>query len=208
MLALLVAAALTACSAPAPAPVASPSASPAAPSPSPSATSGPSAGPSAGPTSAPAGPLALPACADLLPLSFVQSIYTPQAEALDVGVAPAEVMPGPAAAAAVTAAVSSEICSWGIPASEAGFHVVVAELSATSRDALVTALRAAGTFTEHAAGARTTFTRDLSSEDFRIAVTYAFDGSAWVTATGTATTEVTDAVAATAMDAVIAANPR
>lgn len=189
---------------------------PAASSPSPTVSASPtataSAEPSATPlptpsTEAPAGPLALPACEALLPLAVAQEQLGGNTIALDPWATAAEVMPGPAAVEAASSAVQSELCAWGIPNSDGGFHVVTAELTAASADGLKAALRSAGTFAEIPVEGGTAFSRDLDSEIGAFAVAYVFYGPAWVTAVGSLTSEGARSIALTALDAVRTANP-
>lgn len=172
--------------------------------PAPSATADGPASPTA--SVALRGPLTLPSCPDLLPMSVVQTQFGPNAVALDVWSTASEVMAGPAAADAVSAAVSSEICAWGIPNSDGGFHVVAAELTPAAATSLISSLRTAGTFTEQATGPRVSFTRDLENEIGSYAVTYIFDKTAWVTAVGALTPAGIRPIGDAAMDAVVAAN--
>lgn len=196
----------------APGPSASPTAKGSAAAPAVSATAdgaaspSPSPSPSLTPSVTLRGPLTLPSCPDLLPMSVVQTRFGPNAVALDVWSTASEVMAGPAAADAVSAAVSSEICAWGIPNSDGGFHVVAAELTPTAATSLIASLRTAGTFTEQATGARISFTRDLENEIGSYAVTYIFDRTAWVTAVGALTPAGIRPIGDAAMDAVVAAN--
>lgn len=169
---------------------------------SPSATPGaPSASPGL------AGPLTLPACVDLLPLSVAQEQMGGDATVpLDIWETASEVMPGPAAADAVRGAVASQICAWGIPNSDGGFHVVAAELTPASAASLIASLRSAGTFTEQPVPGGVSFARDLDSEIGSYAVAYVFVGSAWTTAVGSLASNSARHVAMVAMDAVASAN--
>lgn len=190
----------------APGPSSSPTAKESTAAPAPSTTADGPASPSPTASVALRGPLTLPSCPDLLPMSVVQTQFGPNAVALDVWSTASEVMAGPAAADAVSAAVSSEICAWGIPNSDGGFHVVAAELTPAAATSLISSLRTAGTFTEQATGARISFTRDLENEIGSYAVTYIFDQTAWVTAVGALTPAGIRPIGDAAMDAVVAAN--
>ncbi|PZU46941.1 MAG: hypothetical protein DI566_06350 [Microbacterium sp.] len=180
---------------------ASASAAPTTPAVSPSATAG-------APTTSPglSGPLTLPACVDLLPLSVAQDQLGDGTVPLDIWETASEVMPGPAAADAVRGAVASQICAWGIPNSDGGFHVVAAELTPASAASLIASLRAAGTFTEQSVPGGVSFARDLDSEIGSFAVAYVFVDSAWTTAVGSLVSASARDVAVAAMDAVAAAN--
>lgn len=187
---------------PAPAPTVAPTVSE-TPSPSVTPSTTPDAAPT--PTAEADGPLALPACVDLLPLSTAQAQLGGDTVSLDIWATAAEVMPGPAAAAAVSTAEQSVICAWGIPNSDGGFHVVAAELTRASAESLIAQLRAAGTFAEQSVPGGASFSRDLDSELGSFAVSYVFVDTAWVTAVGSLTAAGARTIATTAMDAVTSA---
>lgn len=181
--------------------VATPSGSP---TPSPSATPGGDATPSASPSAEPEA-LEIPGCDDLIPLPVVQAHF-PNAVPIESGADPADVMAGPAATTAVRAAVQAEICTWGIPASDGGFNVIVAELTESARDGLVAELRGAGTFTEGAVGGGVSFSREIDTELGITTVTYVFDDRVWVTVNGTLHLDSSRQLAAAALEGVRAAN--
>lgn len=202
---------LSAC-VPEPAPSASPSAEPTqttpAASPTPTASPTPEPGaeptPSASPTAQPSA-LTIPDCDDLLPLPVVQGQF-PNAVPIETGADPADAMAGPAATAAVRAAAQAEICTWGIPASDGGFNVIVAELAERARDDLIGALRGAGTFTEGSVGGGVSFSREIDTELGITTVTYVFDDRVWVTVNGTLHLDSSRQLAAAALESVRAAN--
>lgn len=208
VVALLGVLALGACSA-TPTPAAS-SPSPVA-SPATTAAGEPSATPLPTPsTEVTAGPLALPSCEALLPLAFVQERFGERTVAIDLAVAGttsvADAMAGPAAAEAAAGAVQSELCMWGIPYSDSGFHAVAAELTPASADSLIAALRAAGTFEEQPLAGGVMFSREFE-DGIGLSVAYVFVDTAWTTAMGTIGAESARSVASAAMDSVRTANP-
>lgn len=198
---------LTGCT-PGPPPGGTPSADPtssapsAAPTPSVSPTPGPGAEPTPGESPR---ALAIPACEDLIPLGIVQA-YFPNAVPIESGVDPADLVAGPAAAAALRSAAQAEVCTWGIPASDGGFNVIVAELAESARDALIAELRGAGTFAEGSVGGGTSFSREIETELGLTAVTYVFDERTWVTVDGTLELDSSRQLAAAALEGVRAAN--
>lgn len=187
-----------------------PSASP-MPTASPSPTSTTPATPTPTPTAStdPGTPsrVVLPACANLLPLSTVHALFGDAAEPLDAGGSAADRMPGPRAAEAARSARQTVVCSWGIPFSDGGFSVVAAELSTASRDSLLASLRGASSYRATRIDGATAFTHSEESEFGTIGVVYVFEGRVWITVTGTLTIDTGREFAASALDAVRAANP-
>lgn len=206
---------LSAC-VPEPAPSGSPSAEPTISSPSASATPtapstpDPGAEPSPGASPSPSATaqpraLVIPACNNLIALSVVRA-HLQNAVPIETGANAADVMAGPAAAAAVRAASQAELCTWGIPASDGGFNVIVAELTASARDGLISALRGSGTFTEGSVGGGVSFSREVDTELNRTTVTYVFDDRTWVTVNGTLVMDSSRQLAAAALESARAAN--
>lgn len=182
-----------------PTPTSSPTTTPGAtPTPTPTPTRSPSPGT---PSRA-----VLPGCDDLLPLSTVHALFGDAAEPLDAGGSAEDYMPGPAAARAAASARQSAVCTWAIPFSDGGFTVVTAELSASSRDALLSSLRGASSYRSTRIDGARAFTHESDSEFGTIAVVYVFDGSVWITVTGTLTVATAREFASSALDAVRAAN--
>ncbi|OAZ44923.1 hypothetical protein A9Z40_10800 [Microbacterium arborescens] len=92
---------------------------------------------------------------------------------------------GPAAQDALAASDDATACLWGVPRS--GRAVSIAVVSASeAAPRLIAALRdASDTFTEERSGTATVFTGDaIEAGDVSTAVTYVFDGAAWITVGG------------------------
>ena len=152
-------------------------------------------------------PLVLPDCVDLVPLTVAQDALGPDTVALTPGASAADLMPDPAAADAARDAVSTRVCTWGIPQSDGGFNVILAELAPAARDALVASIRAAGTFTESAVGGELSFSAEIANELGTTSVVSVFVGTGWVTVSGSLEDAGALAVAGAALDGLRAANP-
>ena len=151
--------------------------------------------------------LMLPDCVDVVPLSVAQDALGPDTVALTPGASAADLMPDPAAADAARDAVSTRVCTWGIPQSDGGFNVILAELAPAARDALVASIRAAGTFTESAVGGELSFSAEIANELGTTSVVSVFVGTGWVTVSGSLEDAGALAVAGAALDGLRAANP-
>lgn len=173
----------------------------------PVATPSPDTTAPAEPSDPPSSALVIPDCDDLLTLPTARSVLGDDTQAIPPTASAMDVIPGPVAVGAVRTAAQSSICLWGIPNSDGGFHVVVAELSDDARDDLIAALRSAGTFTESVIDGAPAFTRDLSNEIGTTSVAYVFDGPSWVTAVGSLGVGGAQIVAGEVLDAVQTANP-
>lgn len=92
---------------------------------------------------------------------------------------------GPAAQAAFADAADATACLWGVPNSGNALSIAVAR-TADDGSGLMTALReASATFAEEAVGSAVVFTADgLENGDVTTAVTYVFDGPAWISVGG------------------------
>ena len=97
---------------------------------------------------------------------------TPPLEALSM-------IPGPVAQQAFTGSVSTNVCAWGIPGSDAGIEAAVAVLDANTSAELVEALSASGSYRQQSRGGVEVFAHPLpgGSESW---VGFGFNGPYWV----------------------------
>ena len=115
----------------------------------------PASTPSGSPSGTPSGgaaptPLAMPGCDELLTRADIDRLVSPEAEAVDL---PSDVdltqyTPTDATAAAVTAAVSAQGCSWAVPQTDSGSTAVVADLAPGQAEPLRASLAADPMFTQ------------------------------------------------------------
>ncbi|RZI95910.1 MAG: hypothetical protein EOO67_01595 [Microbacterium sp.] len=179
--------------------------------PVPSETAAPSPSPSPSPSATPDSPDApdaavIPSCGELIPLPVVRALFADAADTIAVSGSPADHMPGPLAARTVRTASQAEMCAWGVPASDGGFSVVTAEITAKARDELIDALRSASGYRERALGGEIAFTREVDNELGTTTVAYVFVDTVWITVNGTLDTRTARELAAEALDAVRLAN--
>lgn len=178
-------------------------------SPSETASSSPDAGAEGPSSSAPPAPqpstetveFSIPACADQLDLSVVQANFSANAEFIGE-LLPEElggVMAGPVAETALSEATQKHGCVWGVPQSDGGFTVVVAELPSASRDTL-TAELAASSFTGSLIGTSPAYTWEREDAIGTITTVYAFASPVWVTVTGAGTAGSQTPIAADVLD--------
>lgn len=97
---------------------------------------------------------------------------TPPLEALSM-------IPGPVAQQAFTDSVSTNVCSWGIPSSDAGIEAAVAVLDANTSAELVDALSASGSYQQQSRGGVELFAHPLpGGRDSWVG--FGFHGPYWV----------------------------
>lgn len=105
---------------------------------------------------------------------------------------------GPAAQDALAGAEESVACLWGVPNSGRAVTIAVAKDPNEAPDLIAALREAVTTFSEEQVGSALVFTGDdLEAGDLTTAVTYVFDGAAWISVGGgeLATPEATREVA-------------
>ncbi|MBH0022878.1 hypothetical protein [Salinibacterium sp. SWN248] len=167
----------------------------------PPATASPSSSPIPTPD-----PLILPGCDTLLPLNDAKSLFSPSTVVLGAD----DTIPirGDELPEIDTAAGNASVaknCIWGVPNSDGGFTVVVADISEADATNLQDALLATG-FTGASAGTVTTLEKEFETAVGWSAQTHYFVSDLWVYVSGTST-ELTVNVADAVLDQVRTANP-
>lgn len=176
--------------------------------PLPESTSTPSSASSATSTPTPAAAsVMLPGCEALLSLPAAQALLGPNTQFL--GESAAGDFAGhfeiPQIPAALVDAAQSRICHWGIPNSDGAFSLVVAEISATQRTTLTTALTTAG-FASSSSDPVTTLELEREGVVSSEAAVHLFTGDVWVLSDGTGLS-VNGPVAVAALTSLRSANP-
>ena len=193
----VVALALAGCAQPAPeaAPTSSPTVKPTpAPSPTPTVT---------------LPPLAIPDCETLVPIDVVHAAFSEYAEFRRETPAGEfqNFLALPSQTTVLTGASPSRACTWAVPNSDGAVQVVAAGISAAQRDALAIELAAAGFVEVVNAGAAVFSLGDPNENGMTSAgTTHILSGDAWIIAEATRT-ELSDALASGALDALRTANP-
>ncbi len=151
--------------------------------------------------------LELPGCEELLTIEEARALFSGNTEFF--GETPGADFTGhfdiPEIATAITGSAQSKTCRWGVPNSDGSFSLVVAEIAPADRAALTAALTAAG-FASSTAGPVTTFELERDGMVSTESATHHFTGDAWILSDGTGLA-VSGPVAASALDAIRAANP-
>lgn len=142
-------------------------------------------------TEAPAAEIDLDAlaCTDLLDLAVAQAQFGADAQFI-AQLGPGEftgIMAGPVAETALTEAMQTIGCIWGIPQSDGAFTVVVAALPQASRDTFTTAL-GSSVFTGTLIGTAPAYTWERDDALGLFTTVYAFASPLWVTVSGAGTT--------------------
>jgi hypothetical protein len=171
-------------------------------------TEGPSGSPSASPSGeAEPTPLTLPPCGDLLTRADIDRLVG--ADAVEYEIDPdaelTEFTPTPYTAEALTAAQSSTACGWGIPQTDAGFTVVVAELTTDDAEALRTRLASDATFAAEEQSGASVFTGE-DEEGLGYGYALVLLGPLWITVQGPGAEQGRE-VGLQVLDTVRAANP-
>jgi hypothetical protein len=178
---------------------------PTTPSASPEPSETPSASATPSPTPEPAA-LVIPDCDALLSLELARSLFADNTEAMgELDPAQFGIEDVPAAATTVSAATQTRFCGWGVPQSDGVFTLVVAEIAASDRAALETALVTAG-FSDVTMGTVTTYEAERDGEVSTLADTLLFTGDVLIVGGGT-TLGLTGAVVGSALDALRTENP-
>jgi hypothetical protein len=176
--------------------------------PSPSATppAPPSATASSTPSPAPAA-LVIPDCGRLLSLEDARALFSDNTEFFGQfpGVEFSGHLESPEIGAAISGATQSTTCRWGVPNSDGSFSLLVAETTSVDRANLTAALTAAG-FASSTAGSTTSFTLERDGVVSTESAVHVFTGDVWILSDGTGLA-LSTAVAASALDALRAANP-
>lgn len=183
----------------------SPSASP---STSGEASASPSADSGGDATSAPVA-FSIPLeCADWLDLSVVQANFAADSQLIEA--MPPEdlagLLPGPVAEAALAEATQKRGCLWGVPQSDGGFIVIMAELPAASRTTLTDALDTSA-FVATTIGSSPAYVLEDENEIGTVTTVYAFADPAWVAITGSGTTASQTPIMADILDHLRALYP-
>lgn len=167
-----------------------------------SSTPAPTPTPDAGPE-----PFTISGCEAMLPLPLAQELFSANTEFF--GESPAVGFSGsfavPAIQSALSTAPQARLCSWGVPSSDGAFALVVAELPAPDQAPVIAALTTAG-FAPSSSGTETTLRLEQDGLVSSEAQTHIFTGAVWILVDGTSA-ELTDAVAASALTVLRAANP-
>jgi len=167
-----------------------------------SSTPAPTPTPDAGPE-----PFTISGCEAMLPLPLAQELFSANTEFF--GESPAVGFSGsfavPAIQSALSTAPQARLCSWGVPNSDGAFALVVAELPAADQATVIAALTTAG-FAPSTSGTETTLRLEQDGLVSSEAQTHIFTGAVWVLVDGTSA-ELTNAVAASALTVLRAANP-
>ena len=157
------------------------------------------------PEPTPDAPLALPSCDALIPLATVREFYGENAEPHAIDMTAAEIMSGPASAAATASAEATVLCSWAIPYSEAGFWVFAADLDDAPRDTLIAALRAEPSYIESTSDGAPVFTMSEAGPVVWWSHLHLFDGDLWIAVVGAASPDLAATIASHARAGVLAA---
>ncbi len=178
--------ALAGCVAPAAqrSPAASPPGSPEASAPAPGSPSpGQATTPAPQPTGIPAG-FEVPACESQVDVATVRAAFGEEVALIADTTDTWEPL-GPAAQDALAASADATACLWGVPNSGRALSIAVVSTS-DAASSLIAALRdASDTFSEDRVGSATVFSGDgIEAGDVTTAVTYVFDGAAWIAVGG------------------------
>jgi len=172
--------------------------------PSPSASAEASATPTA---DAVPQPFAISDCETMLPLTRARELFSVNTEFF--GEFPVAEFGGrfvvPEIQTALNGAPQSRLCRWGVPNSDGGFALVVAELAGVEHPTVIGALTSFG-FASSTSGTATTLGLEQEGMVSLDAQTHIFTGDVWVLVDGTSS-ELTDTVSGFALDVLRAANP-
>lgn len=153
-------------------------------------------------------PQILADCPQLLDVSTAQTYFSSSAQFIDeLSTADAlGFLPGPVAQNALNQSTQVRACLWGIPQSDGGFAVIVAELPAAEKATLVTALGSSA-FTETSISGTPSWVWMRETEVDLQTTAYMFIDPFWITVSGSGSSDAQPWIAEAVADKMRALYP-